>query len=481
MAHVVVIGGGISGLSAALELQDHGLQVTLLEASERFGGPIRTERFDGWIVDAGPDSFLSTKPGALQLAERLGITERIVDTRSDGGGTYIVRAGSLHPLPEGITLLIPTDIKEIAHTKLLDRRGKLRLLADYLIPARRDDTDESVASFMRRRVGEQAFANLAEPLLSGIYAGDAERLGILSTFPRLRDVEARHGGLIRGALAIRRQSESGHSRAHTPFVSFASGMGEIIERILAELEPSDVRSNAAVTAIRAEQGEYRVEINGQESLDADGVILATPAPVSAKLLVEIAPAMARELRGIPYVSSATISMAFRAEDVAGRELGRGFVVPRVESRVLTAVTWSSNKFAGRTPVGTVLLRGFAGRAGREHHAELPDDELLDAIRADLAELTGVDADPLWHKVFRWKKAMPQYLVGHQDRLRRLDSEIAKHPGLALTGAAYRGVGIPDCISEARQIASQLGTSLLQQEQRNRFRRESLVQRGTATE
>ena len=457
MPHVVVVGGGISGLSAALELQDRGLEVTLIEASERFGGLIHTERIDDLVIDAGPDSFLSSKPGGLKFVERLGLSERLVNTRSDGGGTYILHNGELKPLPEGITLLVPTQIEQIANSPLLDRAGKLRLLADYLIPARRRTEDESVASFMTRRVGRQAFENLAEPLLSGIYAGDARQLSILSTFPRLRDVERRRGGLIRGALAQRAAAKSPASGTeHTPFVSLTGGLAELIEGTVDALSAAILRTGVAVTALEpvADSG-YRVRLADNSMLDADGVILATPAPVTADLMHSFATQIASELRQIPYVSSATVSMEFRKEDIAGKQLGRGFVVPRVEGRALTAVTWSSNKFAGRTPPGMALLRGFVGRAGQEEHAFLSDDDVIDLVRSDLADICGITADPVFVRVYRWHDAMPQYVVGHRARLDRIDDMLARHPSLALTGNAYLAVGIPDCITNSMAEASRL--------------------------
>lgn len=455
-ARVVVIGGGISGLAAAVEMLDAGVEVTLLEASERLGGPIFTERRDGYIIDAGPDSFLSTKPGGLAFAERLGLTARIARTRPDGGGTFIVHKGRMEPLPEGITMLVPTQFRQILESPLLDLRGKARLLADFLIPARAGDADEPVASFMRRRVGRQAFERLAEPLLSGIFAGDASRLSILSTFPRLRDAERRHGGLIRAALAARRTaSASSQVGRHTPFVSFDGGLGTLVEAVVDALDRADVRTNAEVVELVPLNSGYRVSTKDESQIDADAVVIATPALAAAKLIEPLSGDVAGELRDIPYVSSATVAMAFRERDVAGRSMGRGFVVPKVEGFDLTAVTWSSRKFAGRAPEGTALLRGFVGRAGNEEPAFLPDERVIEVVRRDLAEITGLTAEPLFARVYRWHDAMPQYLVGHQARLKRIDAEMARLPRLALVGAAYHGVGIPDCISHARATAQAL--------------------------
>lgn len=457
--HILVAGGGISGLTAALELHDRGADVTLVEASDRFGGTLRTERIDDLLVDAGPDSFLSTKPEGVQLVERLGLQDRLINTRADGGGTFILRKGKLVPLPEGITLLVPTQFKAVATTPLLTPRGKARLLMDYVIPPRKSEVDESVGSFVRRRMGRQAFENMAEPLLSGIYAGDASKLSLQSTFPRLRDVEREHGGIIKGAIAQRKamQARAGGAspRKHTPFVSLAGGLGELIGALVAALESCDVRSGTALDHLEPAQNSYHVSLSDGSTLTVDGVLLSTSAPVTANLVEGISPSLAGTLREIPYVSSSTVSMAFNAADVEGKQGGRGFVIPRVEGKKMTAVTWTSNKFAGRTPEGVALLRGFVGRAGQEETAFLPEDEVIALVRKELAEITGITAEPIMAQVFRWPNAMPQYNVGHQDRLDRIDREVLHYPRLGLTGSAYRGVGIPDCIRNARQQASAL--------------------------
>lgn len=458
-ARVVVVGGGISGLAAALELLDAGLDVTVLEASERLGGPIFTERHDGFVVDAGPDSFLSTKPGGLALAARLGLSSRIVNTSHSGGGTFIVHEGGMEPLPEGITMLVPTQFRQILKSPLLGARGKARLLADYLVPARRGDADEPVASFMRRRVGRQAFERLAEPLLSGIYAGDAARLSILSTFPRLREAERRHGGLIRAGLAARRRAAQVLDSPYTPFVSFDLGLGTLIEAAVEALDDADIRTHANVVELTTLASGFGVSLEDGSHIDADAVVIATPAYAAAAIVKGVSADLAAELREIPYVSSATASMAFRERDVAGRSSGRGFVVPRLEGFDLTAVTWSSRKFAGRAPEGTVLMRGFVGRAGNEEPAFEPDERVIEIVRRDLAAITGLTAEPLFARVYRWPVAMPQYHVGHQERLGRIEAELSRLPRLALIGAAYEGVGIPDCISSASSRARKLAALL----------------------
>lgn len=460
-AHVVVIGAGISGLAAAVELDSRGIDVTILEKSSRAGGPIRTERCDGYIIDAGPDSFLSTKPGGVAFAERLGIAGDIIDTSPDGGGTYIVHSGRMEPLPEGITMLVPTQFRQILGSPLLSLTGKARLLAEYFIPARSDEADESVAAFMQRRVGRQAFENLAEPLLSGIFAGDANKLSILSTFPRLRDAERRHGSLIKAAIAARRRSANSPSQArrHTPFVSFAKGLDTIVTAAIDHIRSERLRLDTEAVELIAMQPGYRVRLSNGDEIDCDGVVVATPAIPTSKLLADLLPGASAALDTIPYVSSATVSMAFRESDVDVSAGGRGFVIPRVEGFDLTAVTWSSRKFAGRVPEGRMLLRGFVGRAGNEEPAFLPDDQVVEIVRRDLAKITGITAEPEFARVFRWHRGMPQYHVGHAELVATIEREVAAAPSLEVVGAAYHGVGIPDCISTATATAARLAGEL----------------------
>ncbi len=460
-ARVAVVGAGISGLAAAVELRARGIDVIVFEASDRAGGPIHTVRSDDYIIDAGPDSFLSTKPGGISFAERLGIADQLINTSPDGGGTYIVHDGAMQPLPEGITMLVPTQFRQILESPLLDFSGKARLLGDYLIPARSGDDDESVAAFMRRRVGRQAFEHLAEPLLSGIFAGDATRLSIEATFPRLREAERRHGGLIRAALAARKAAATAQSppRKYTPFVSLRGGLGAVVDAAIDRISADSIRYNTPVTAITSHGTGYRLDTASGAEFSADAVILATPAGPTANLLRELAPRAAQALESIPYVSSATVSMAFDEADVRVAGGGRGFVVPRVEGFDLTAVTWSSRKFAGRAPEGSVLLRGFVGRAGNEEPAFLPDNEVIETVRRDLASITGIAAEPRSARVFRWHNAMPQFHVGHRELVQEIQAEIGAVPDLAVVGAAYRGVGIPDCVTFATGTATSLAESL----------------------
>jgi protoporphyrinogen/coproporphyrinogen III oxidase len=467
--HVVIVGGGIAGLAAAWRLQqlrgesDAEYRITLLEASDHLGGKLQTEQVDGLTLESGPDSFLSYKPAGIQFARELGIENRIIGTRDTGDGTFILRDGRLEPLPEGITMLVPTKVKPLARSRLLSARGKARMAAEYFVPPKDSDEDESIGSFITRRLGREAFEHMAQPLLSGIFAGDADQLSLGATFPRLRDIERKHGGLIRGMLQQRREAGSqanSQKPAYPPFVSFAGGMGELPAAITERL--SGVETHTGKTVSRAEKAGngYTIRFPDGEEMSADAVLLATPAYASADLLSVLDGELSALLRRIPYVSSATISLAYRQSDIGGRQTGRGFVIPHVENRELTAVTWASNKFDGRAPEDMSLLRTFVGRAGREGAVNLPDDDLLTLVRRDLSEILGIEAEPVLSRIYRWHGAMPQYVLGHVDRLQQIDHYIERHPGLALLGAAYRGVGIPDCIESGNRAAETAHTHLI---------------------
>ena len=453
---VAVIGGGVAGLSAALALRDLGVEIVLIERDRRLGGVVRTDVEGGFVLEGGPDSILSYKPAGIAMIDRLGLRDALVQTRLGGAGTFILHRGKLAPLPEGMTMLVPTQYRAIAATPLLSLPGKLRMLLDLVIPARRDDADESVGAFVRRRLGRQAFENLAEPLVSGIYSGDADQLSVLSTMPRLRQVEREHGGIVRGAIAQRRAGgpTGAPGPRLTPFVSLAGGMGQLVEAMGEALGASDIRLGMPVTGLTRDGDGYQLELAGGESLAADGVVLATPAPASAALLAPLAPELADELRAIPYGSSVSVALGY-PEGALPVNAGRGFLVPRAEGRAIRAVTWSSEKFDGRAPAGQSLLRVVLGRPGEDWWRGASDDEIIARVRAELRAILGIDVEPTLARVYRWVDAMPQYVVGHTERVRRIDRLAETLPGLALTGSALRGVGIPDGIAAGAAAAQQV--------------------------
>jgi oxygen-dependent protoporphyrinogen oxidase len=493
-APVVVVGGGIAGLTAALELAEGGASVTLVESSSRLGGKIATSRVDGLVVEGGADSFLSSKPAGLALVDRLGLTDRLVNSNAGDRRTFVWSRGRLRELPEGLVLGSPARAWSLLRSGLLSPAGAARLVADVAVPRRdigsdgqpagrvrrrsrrRPQAEETVAEFFTRRLGSEAFTRVVEPLLAGIHAGDATRLSLPATFPRFVDMEHDHGGLVRASLAGRipnplRRKANGQAAVsgtigpvpagRTPFVSFQTGMAELIEALESRLRALgvDLRTKAAVSAIRAVDGGYEVVLDGDASLPAAAVVLATPAPVTAQLVGPLCPAAATLLDEIEHASTATVSLAYRAGDVGTPPAGYGFVVPRAEGRHLLAGTWGSGKWPGRAPAGQVLVRGYVGGVGRESVLEADDDGLVHLVRAEFGALAGLRGTPVHAEVHRYPAGMPQYTVGHLGRIARIRDALTACPGLAVTGAAYNGVGIPDCITDALTAAGSVLTAL----------------------
>lgn len=452
----MIVGGGISGLAAAHRLTEAAdpPQITLLEASPRFGGWIRSERLDGWVVEGGPDLFLGAKPAAWELCERLGIAGRLHGTSPRARGAYVVREGRLHRIPEGLTGLVPARAAPFLRSPLLSPRAKLRVALEPFVPRRRDDDDESVESFVVRRLGREMYDRLVEPLLSGIYAGDGSRLGILATFPQFRESERAHGGLLRSMLRARRRP------ATRGFVSLPTGLEELPEALVARLRARGVtlRTDATVAGIARSGDGWSVRLADGTGLSCSQLMVATPAPAAARLLDTHAPDASAALREIPHASTMTVSLGYRAADVPRPLDATGYLVPRIEHRPALACTWASAKFDGRAPEGHALFRVFLGGAARPPIAALDDDAAIDMARAELAAQLGVRGEPVLVRVARQLDAMPQYLVGHRERVARVRRALAHLPTLALIGNALDGVGIPDCVRGAESAAARVLTS-----------------------
>jgi oxygen-dependent protoporphyrinogen oxidase len=447
---VAIVGGGITGLAAALRLTDAAAPFLLVEAERRLGGKIATENVDGFIVEGGPDCFLASKPGGIGLVKRLGLEARLTTTNPEHRRTYVRRGERLHQLPEGITGLVPTRIGPLLTTGTLSPLGRVRAGCEVLLPARMEGGDESIARFARRRFGKEAYDWLIEPLLSGIYAGDGDQLSLAATFPQLVELERTQGSVLR-AMA-RRAAESPRAGTVTGFVTLAGGLSELVDALVRCLPRERLRLGCAVTSIERRGPGYGVLLEDGSSITADRVILALPAPAAARVLERLDPALGRELRGIPVVSTATVSLGFPAGSVTQRLDGYGFVSPRAAGGPIVAGTWTSNKFPGRGPQGATLVRFFIGRLGLEQVVDQPDDTLVDLARFELRRLTGVTETPSVARVFRWPQSMPQYVVGHADRLERIARLLEGVPGLMVAGASYRGVGIPDCITSGWSAA-----------------------------
>jgi oxygen-dependent protoporphyrinogen oxidase len=458
---LVVVGGGITGLAAAhraVELaRERGLalDLTLIEARERLGGTIATERVDGFLVEAGPDSFLSEKPWALALCRRLGVEDRLVRTDDRFRRVFVWHRGRLHPLPDGFQLLAPTALRPFATSSLFSVRGKLRMALDLVLPRGSGD-DESLGAFVRRRLGAEALERVAQPLVAGIYTADPDDLSLTATMPRFIELERKERSIILGLRrALRRTPLPGTSGARwSLFVTLAGGMEELVTTLAARLPAGSAVLKQRVSGLaRAGQG-WRVTTYEGGAFEADRVILAAEAHAAARLARYLDPALATLLAEIPYASAATISLGYRRADVPHRLDGFGFVVPRSEGRALLAGTFSSVKYPGRAPEGHVLIRGFLGGALNAAMLAGDDGGLIARARAELREALGVAAEPLLTRLHRWPASMPQYHVGHLVRVETIERLASGLPGLALAGGAYRGVGIADCVRAGEAAAEQ---------------------------
>ncbi len=497
---IVVVGGGIAGLAAAHRLLELGppqgipVDLTLIEARSRLGGIIATERDRGYLIEVGPDGFLTEKPWALDLCGRLGLTDRLIGTRPVHRRAFIVHGGRLHPLPDGFALLAPTRFGPVFRSSLFSWRGKMRMAMDLVLPRRPADRDESLAQFVARRLGREALERAAQPMVAGIYTADPETLSLAATMPRFLEMERRYGSVIRGLRHARaRQAEEvnrtagGRKRAGggdagesgprwSLFATPSDGMGMLVEALERVVRtgrgvpvPTIRNGRRAISLGSAEMprpsggqgsgrpadratGLYHLGLDDGTSLEADGVIMATEAHQAARLVSGLDPELAGALGAIPYASSATVTFGYRREQIAHPLDGYGCVVPRVEGRPLLACTFSSVKFTGRAPEGTALLRTFWGGALEPGVLDLDDTALAALAGREIGDLLGIAGAPRLVRVHRHPLAMPQYLIGHLDRVAAIEARAARHPGLALAGSAYCGVGVPDCIRSGEAAA-----------------------------
>lgn len=461
---IAVIGGGIAGMAAAYELatilQAEG-EIMLLEASSRLGGKIETERRAGLTMELGPDAFLSTKPWAIELCRQIGLDD-LVGTNPRQRDVFILHRGRLEPLPDGLTMMVPTRIAPLATTRLLSLPGKLRASLEPLLPAANGQPEESLEAFITRRFGHELYQSVVEPMMSGIYAGDGSQLSLEATFPILAEWERRYGSVARGALALRRRRKVGASQgASSLFLAPAGGLERLVDRLAAQLVALGVSlvTEWPVRQIEKTAGGYLLRGQDDQTIKIDGMVVAAPSFDAAKLLANVAPALAALLSRIEYASTATVNLAFDDPELAARLDGYGYVVPSQEGRPALACSWSSTKFPQRAPAGTALLRVFMGRHGRDEIVDRPDIDLIKAARHELAASLGITRPPDVVRVKRWHRAMPQYNLGHLERIGRIEAEAAAFPGIELAGAAYHGIGIPDCIHSGRQAAERLTSQL----------------------
>lgn len=459
MKNVLIIGGGISGLAAAYRLHktDPTVPFVLLEREERLGGKVVTDYVDGLIVEQAPDSFLTRKPRGIGLCEELHIADQLYGRRPEHADKTKVRfADDFFPLPSGLSGMIPTDLEALANNPLISPEGQKRLAQEATIPPEPENGDESVATFVSRRLGPEVYEKLVEPLMSGIYAGDGEQLSLAATFPQLRQLELKHGSLLNGLQAASASAQAAKKQRsatdYPPFASLTGGMGKLVDAMAATLPGQALRTGVTVTEIEAQSDGYQITLDSGERLTAGALVIATPAFVTAELLAPIDSVLADAHAAIPYASSAIVTLAYRKSDLSSIPEGYGYVVPSIAGSDVLACTWSSNKWAGRAPEDLLLLRVYIGHYGGRDVTELPDDELLALAQTELAGSFEADGEPLFNRIYRWPRSMPQYNLGHVERLATIAERLPYNPGLFLAGAAYRGVGIPDCIREGENAA-----------------------------
>ena len=473
---VVLVGGGIAGLSTAYALLEEAkklgqsIECTVLEAKSHWGGKILTKQVNGLLVEGGPDSFLTTKPWALGLCEKLGLSEQLINTNQGQTQTFAYSRGQLREFPQGLVSMVPTKLGPLFKSGLVSWPGIMRMAGDWFIPPRQVGApEESLANFFCRRLGQEAFDRLIEPLVAGIYAGDASELSVSATFPQFVDLEMNHGGLIKGALAqqqVRRTAQTSNGPRRSLFVTLQGGLSDLVARLVEVLATSGVILLTGKNVEQIKRGDslegirpWKVTLVGGELIEADGLVLATPAFVSSRLLKSVNPEVSGLLADIPYASTATVSIAFPRSEVQSYLSGFGFVVPRVEHRKLIAATWSSLKWVGRANSDQSLIRCYIGGRGREAILDMDDAHLISLALSELEGIVGIATKPRSAHVFRWAQAMPQYIIGHRDRVKTIRQRLTPSQGLLVTGAAYEGLGIPDCIRDGQETAKTLSASL----------------------
>jgi len=464
---VAIIGGGIAGLATAYYLdrriRERGLPLVcrLFEAAPALGGVIRSERIDGFLLDTGPDSLFRGKPAAAHLAREIGLGDELLDASPQKLPTLIWSRGKLRPLPAGLELIAPTRVIPFLMSGLISMPGKIRMAMEPFIPAKRDGEDESVSQFARRRLGDEAARKIAGPLLAGIHAGDPERLSIWSTFSRLPELERRHGSLLAGIRAMRAKAAASGSthgrpaRSGPPFTSFRSGIRTIVDGMVGAIKDVVLETGCEVRSIERAGGRYRIDRGGGDPWEADACLVAVSAPRASSLLKSLAPEIASILETIRYASSATVFLGYRAGSTGPLPGATGFLIPFSEKRRIFGCTFVSNKFEGRAPEGHILIRAFVGGATDEGLAELPDGAMLEMVRQELRDLIGLQAEPVMTHIARWPKGNPQYEIGHGKRVEAIDRALAAHPGLFVTGSAFRGVGIPDGVTLGKAAAAEI--------------------------
>lgn len=464
---IVVIGGGISGLAAAHHVRetDPEVDVLLLEAGTRLGGVIQTTKRDGFLIESAADSFITNAPAAVDLCQRLGLGKNLIPTNTAGRQALVVCKGDLKPIPAGFLVMAPSRLWPLLTTPILSTFGKARAGFEYFIPRKRSDEDESLRSFVCRRFGREMFDRLVQPLVGGIYTADPERLSVAATMPRFLQMEREHGSLIRAMLHQRRSQgkepeKSGGAR-YTQFVTLRGGMSSLINTLAKQLPADSIRLRSPVCSIvpNGQNWSIRLARGNTSWIDADGVIVAAPASRASEMLATVDPRMANELREIEYASCAVVSLAYRREQIGHPLDAFGFVVPEVENRYILSCSFSSLKYEGRAPEGAVLMRVFIGGACQSGLLRLPHDEIIELAEFELSKLLDIKGEPVLRHIARQSHAMPQYHVGHCERVASIERRLQQFPTLTLAGSALSGVGVPGCIQSGEAAARRIVSAL----------------------
>jgi len=468
MKRIAIIGAGISGLSAAFALEKQRrsiapLEYVVFDSSSRLGGVLVTDHVNGCQIEAGPDSFLTEKPWASDLCREIGLGEQLLGSNDADRKTYILVKGKLVVIPDGLMFMVPTKILPTVFSPLFSLKTKLRMAREWFHPPRKADADETVASLVERHYGAEMVDRLADPLLSGVYGGDASQLSVRAVLPRFAEMEARHGSLGRAMLAAHKKMALAAKGSAKPlFTSLRGGMQQMVDALVSRLPESSFRPNTPVQAVQRQDSGQNcgwLVSAGYATDHFDAVIVAAPAQAAADMLGITSPELAAELRGIQYTSSVTVNLAYDGKVRSSLPPGFGFLVPHSEDKRMLAATFVHTKFPHRAPPDRALLRCFIGGARNEQVLQLPEEEIVSIVRQELRQILGLTADPLFARIYRWPRAMAQYGVGHLDRLQRIENLLNQLPGLTLAGNGYRGIGVPDCVRSGSEAANRALSAL----------------------
>ncbi len=460
MPRIAIIGGGISGLSAAFTLEEKRqsgaeIEYVLFEAAPRLGGVMVTDRADGCLIEAGPDSFLTEKPWAADLCRKIGLGDQLIGSNDADRKTYIVVRNKLVVMPDGLMFMVPTKILPTVLSPLFSLRTKMRMAAEWFHPPHKAETDETVAQMVERHYGSEMVDLLADPLLSGVYGGEATDLSVRAVLPRFADMESKHGSLGRAMLAARKKMAAAAKAPAKPlFSSLKDGMQAMVDALVARLDASALKTSSPVQSLIRQDDGWTVSA-GLQSDHFDAVIIAAPARAAAAVLESADANLAAELASINYSSSVTVTLGYDEKVRRSLPPGFGFLVPRSAGRRMLAATFVHNKFPHRAPENRAIVRCFLGGARDEQILDSTEDQILQIVRDELRQIIGLTADPLFTRVYKWKSAMAQYSVGHLERLARIQSLSQKLPGLALAGNGYNGIGVPDCVRSGTEAATKV--------------------------